>query len=260
MIRDAAWLLRRYRDQACPDWRVKQVLDREFNRLVEDRYSLQSEVDELRRSAPERLRGFDSATDRALQRMAERRFDSALKEIRTAATELAELRRFVTVAADLRKSAEDLSGLADLLCPELLTLATPSALRRLLELSRRLLDQGEARKARFVALLIRQQLGLLRARETREPAASLTILLRDLSALGGEEAVAGIRELIRQRYFHLAERLAEDLEAELAVRDRVRRAAHTPGGSLGPLLHDLETVRARADAVKVSLARWLGEP
>lgn len=257
MKRDAAWLLRRYYDGGAPDWRVKQVLEREFNLLINDRYELRAEVDELRRSAPERLRSFDEATDRALQWKAERRFGDALREIRRAAAELSELRRFVSVGAELARASEAVEEIESFLGSGLIGLTTPRVLRRLRDVARQLLDQGEARKAKFVALLLTNQAGHLRFRDRREPPSGLTLMLGELEARKETDVVEELRKLIREGYLHLAERLAEDLDSELAAKDRSRRASETPGGSLGPLLRDLQEIRQRADLASRSLAAWL---
>lgn len=257
MKRDAAWLVRRYRDGGAPDWKVKAVLEREFNRLITERYELRGEMDELRRSAPERLRGFDEATDRVLQWKAERRFGDALQEIRRAAAELSELHRFVSVGAELARVSEAVEQIESLLIPGLADLTTPRVLRRLRDVARQFLDQGEARKAKFVVLLLKSQADGLRSRERREPPAGLTLLLGELETRGGAGAVEGLRKLIREGSLHLAERLAEDLDSELAVKDRTRRASKAPGGSLGPLLRDLQEIRQRADLASHSLASWL---
>jgi uncharacterized protein YoaH (UPF0181 family) len=255
--RDAAWLLRRYRDGSAPDWRVKQVLEREFNLLINQRYELRAEVDELRRSAPERLRSFDEATDRALQWSNEGRFADALPEIRRAAAELSELRRFVSVGAELARASEAVEEIESLLASGLAGLTTPRVLRRLRDLARQFLDQGEARKAKFVVLLLKSQADQLLSRDRREPPSGLTLMLGELTARGGAEAVERLRKLIREGYLHLAERLAEDLDSELAVKDRNRRASETQGGSLGPLLQDLQEIRRQADLASRSLAAWL---
>ncbi len=258
MIRDTAWLLRRYRDHACSDWRIRDVLDRQFHRLVEQRQALNAEVDELRRSAPESLRQFDSATDLALQYLAEQRFDSALQEIRKAGTELAELRRFAEIGADLKRAAEAIGKLEDLLDSPLLALASIRILRRLRDLARQLLDQREARKARFVVHLLRDQTARLKAVNRKEPNPGLVLLLAELEIQGGEEATGRLRELMLAGYIHLAERLAEDLEADLAVKDRKKRAAKTPGGSLGPLIQNLDEIDRQATSVRNVLLQWLG--
>ncbi|HSK76932.1 MAG TPA: hypothetical protein VLQ45_10780 [Thermoanaerobaculia bacterium] len=257
MKRDAAWLVRRYRDGGAPDWKVKAVLEREFNRLINERYELRGEMDELRRSVPERLQSFDEATDRALQWKAERRFGDALREIRRAAAELSELRRFVSVGADLARASGAVEEIESLLADGLIGLTTPRVLRRLRDVARKLLDQSEARKAKFVVLLLKSQADGLRSRERREPPSGLTLLLGELEPRGGAEAVEGLRKLIREGYLHLAERLAEDLDSELAVKDRTRRASETQGGSLGPLLQDMQEIRQRADLASRSLASWL---
>lgn len=257
MKRDAAWHVRRYYDGGAPDWRVEKVLEQEFNLLTDAWSELRGEVDELRRSTPERLRGFDQATNRALQCRAERRFGDALREIQRAAAELSELRRFVFVGAELARASEAIKEIEFLLMPGLADLTTPCVLWRLRDVARQLLDQGEARKAKFVVLLLTSQTGHLRSRDRGEPPSGLTLLLAELEGQGRTEAVEGLRKLIREGYLHLAERLAEDLDSELAVKDRSRRASETPGGSLGPLLRDVQEIRQRADLVSCSLAAWL---
>lgn len=257
MKRDAAWVVRRYYDGGAPDWRVEAILEQEFNRLINERSELGGEVDELRRSAPERLRGFDEATDRALQWKVERRFGDALREIRLAAAELSELRRFVSVGAELARASEAVEEIESFLGSGLIGLTTPRVLRRLREVPRQLLDQGEARKAKFVVLLLTNQVGHLQFRDRREPPSGLTLMLGELDAQEETDVVEGLRKLIREGYLHLAERLAEDLDSELAVKDRSRRASETPGGSLGPLLRDLQEIRQRADLASRSLAAWL---
>lgn len=247
--------LRRYRDGALPDWRMHQVLVQELNRLVSDHSALSSEMDELRRAAPDRLIGFDTASDRALQWLGERRFDLALHEIQKADKELAEMRRCVTVAFDLRRTSAALSGLEELLSPELESQPTARTLQRLRELARSLLDLGETRKARFVVLLLADQIGLLTTRRPGELKAGYERMLSDLAAQA-ETAVARIRKLGREGYHSLAERLTEDLGAELAVTDRARRAAAT-GSSLHGIESDLAAVRQQAHAVQTALTQWL---
>ena len=247
--------LRRYRDGALPDWRMRQVLEREHNRLTSEHSALLSEMDELRRAAPDRLAGFDTASDRALQWLGEGRFDQALVEIQKAANDLAELRRCVTVAADWQRTGTALAGLEEILSPELESQATVRVLRRLQDLGRSFLDQGETRRARFVLLLLADQIGLLLARRPGELKAAFGRMLADLEAQDGI-AVARIRKLGHEGYHHLAERLAEDLSAELAVTDRARRAA-AEGGSFGAIEIDLAAVRQQAHAVQAALTQWL---
>lgn len=257
MIRDAAWLLRRYRDRACPDWRVRDILKPELERLIEDRYS-GADMEELRRSAPERLTGFDDATDKALQYLAELRFDLALRAIRIAAAALAELRRFAAAASGLETAERGVEELAVLLGPALDGLATPRGLRRLLALTRELLDQGEPRKARFVILLLRSDLARLRTREANP--AGRRGLLRALQELGdgpGRAAAERVAHLLEEGYAELAGRLAEDLEVDLAVLDRSRRAAVTPGGTLGPLTASLGQIQRDAEVLERSVKYWL---
>ncbi|HJX28811.1 MAG TPA: hypothetical protein VJ885_12945 [Thermoanaerobaculia bacterium] len=256
MKRDAAWLLRRYRDGAAPDWRVVQVLERDLDRLIDGHSAIRPEVDELRRSAPERLRDFDTASDRALQCMGERRFDEALREIRKAASALAELRRFVAVSVDLRSASEALSVIEDLLSPILAQQPTVRILRRLRDLSRSLLDQGEPRKATFVILLLREQLELLRRRNTAHAKDAFESILSVLERRSREVAEQ-IGRLSREGHHHLAERLLEDLETDLAIKERSHHAAEMPEGTLGPRIADLEAVRQRADSVGAALASWL---
>lgn len=257
MKRDAAWVLRRYRDGGAPDWQVKQILERELNLLINERDKLRSEVDELRRSAPEQLRSFDEATDRVLQWSGERRFEEAFREILRAAEELSELRRFASVGAELARASEAVGEIESLLAPGLTDLTTSRVLRRMRDVARQLLDQGEARKAKFVVLLLKSQADELRSRDRREPPSALTLLPGELEARGGAGAVEGLRKLIREGYLHLAERLAEDLDSELAVKDRTRRASETQGGSLGPLLQNMQEIRQRADLASRSLTTWL---
>lgn len=257
MKRDAAWLLRRYRDGAAPDWQVAEVLGRELDRLIDGHSALRSEVDELRRSASERLWGFDTASDRALQYMGERRFAEALGEIRKAASALAELRRFVIVSADLRSTSEALSGIEDLLSPVLAEQPTARILRRLRDLARSLLDQGEPRKATFVALLLRDQLDFLMARNAGPSKEGLERRLSVLASQRGD-ATERIRKLSREGYHHLAERLTEDLEVDLAMQGRSHSASAMPEGALGSMIANLDVLRQRADSISASLASWLG--
>lgn len=257
MKRDAAWLLRRFSDGSAPDWQVEKVLEQDFDLLINEGTKLGSEVAELRRSAPERLRNFDEATDRALQWRKERRFKEALCEIRRAAGELVELRRFVSIGIDLERASLEVDEIESVLEASLVRLTTLGVLQRLKRVARELLDQGEARKAKFVVLLLKSQAQRLRSREKREPTSSLTLMLGELEARGGGEAVEALRQLIREGYLHLAERLAEDLDPELAIKDRSRRAAETQGDSLGPLLQEMNKIRQRADSVSYSLAAWL---
>jgi hypothetical protein len=247
--------LRRYRDGALPDWRMRQVLERELNRLISDHSALRSELDELRRAASDRLTGFDAASDRALQWLGENRFDQALREIQQAANDLVELRLCVTAAVDWQRTGAALAGLEEMLSPGLESQATVRVLRRLEDLARSLLDQGETRKARFVILLLADQIGLLLARRPGEPTAGFERLLAGLEPQD-EAAVAHLRKLGREGYQRLAERLAEDLASELAVTDRVRRSSLAKG-SLGAIESDLAAVRRQAQAVQAALTQWL---
>ncbi len=255
MSQGAAWFLRRYRDGALPDWSMRQILEREHNRLVSDHSALRAEMDELRRMAQDRLDGFDAASDRALQWLGERRFDLALQEIQKAERELAELHRCVAVAADLRRVSSTLDGLEDLLSPELESQVSAQVLRRLRDLARSLLDQGETRKARFVVLLLVDQIDLLMARRSGELSAGCKRALRDLVEQD-EAAVARIRKLGQEGYHRLAERLAEDLTAELAMTDRARRAS-TEESFSGMIARDLAAVRQQAQTVQAALTYWL---
>jgi hypothetical protein len=256
--RDAAWLLRRYRDGGAPDWRVQVALERELARLVNERHQLSGELSELRRLAPALLESFDEATDRALQWQAERRFAEAYQELRRAARDLTELWRFVRANAELERAAKAVERIADRLDPCLADLTTTSVLHRLAALARELLEQGEVRKARFVALLLQRQAAGLQATDRRQPGPGLA---RRLAAGGGDPACEPLQRLVREGYVELAERLAEDLEAEAAVADR-RRAAAAPDGPLAPLLQELAEVRRTAEVTVRSLAQWCsgGEP
>ena len=247
--------LRRYRDGALPDWSMRQILERELNRLVSDHSTLRPEMDELRRAAPERLAGFDTASDRVLQWLGECRFDLALREIQEAERELAELLLCLTVAIDWRRTSAALAGLEEMLSPELAAQATVRVLQRLRHLARSLLDQGETRKARFVVLLLADQIGRLLARRPGDLKAGFERMLGRLETQAGM-AVDRIRKLNQEGYHHLAERLAEDLEVELSMTDRARRAS-TAEGSLGAIENDLAAVRRQAHEVQAALTQWL---
>ncbi len=247
--------LRRYRDRALPDWRMRQVLVRELDRLVSDHSALRSEMDELRRAVPEHLDRFDTVSDQALQWLGEDRFDLALQEIQRAEEELAELRRCVSVAVDWRRTNDSLAGVENLLSPGLESQPTVRVLHRLRDLSRSLLDQGEMRKARFVVFLLAEQIRALLARRPGGLTAGCERTLGDLDAQD-ETAVDHIRKLGREGYNRLAERLAEDLAAERTVTDRARRSS-LAGGSLGAIESDLAAVRRQAQAVQATLAQWL---
>jgi hypothetical protein len=257
MIRDAAWLLRRYRDQACPDWQVREVLGREFNRLIEARYS-HVDIGEIRRSAPKRLADFDALTDQALQYLSEHRFDLALREIRNAAATLAELRSLSEAASELEAVTRETEAIEALLSPTLVALATPRGLRRLLALTRDFLDQGEPRKARFVTLLLRSELADLLARsECSAKRPSVLLSLAELQKGPGRETKAQLARLLEEGYLDLARILAEDLEVDLAVFSRQQRATATPGGALGPMTVSLRQTQLEAEALAGSLATWL---
>jgi hypothetical protein len=247
--------LRRHRDGALPDWSLRNILQRELNRLVSDHSALRPEMDELRRVAPGRLTGFDTASDRALQWLGECRFDLALREIQEAERDLAELRLCLTVAVDWRRTSATLAGLEELLSPELAAQATVRVLQRLRHLARSLLDHGETRKARFVVLLLADQTGRLLARRPEDLKAGFERMLGRLETQAGM-AVDHIRKLNHEGYHRLAERLAEDLEVELSMTDRARRAS-TVGGSLGAIESDLAAVRRRAQEVQAALTQWL---
>lgn len=255
MKENAAWYLRRYRDGVLPDWRMRQVLEGKLRRLISAHSALHSEMDELRRAAPDRLAGFDIASDLALQWLGEGRFDLALRDILNAERELAELHRYVTVAVEWQRTTAALAGVQDLLSPELESQSTMRVLRRLQDLARSLLDRGEPRKARFVVFLLADQVGLLLVRQPGELKTSFERRLGDLEDQG-VIAVACLRKLGREGYHHLAERLAEDLEVELAVTNRARRAS-VAGGSLGPIESDLAAVRLQAHTVHAALTNWL---
>lgn len=250
--------LRRFQQRALPDWRIRQVLEREFKDLVASHGALRPEMDELRRAAPERLAGFDNASDLALQRLGEQRFDLALGELQKAGRELAELRRCVDVAVGLRQAAAALAGVEDLLSAGLAALSTARVLRRLHDLGRALLDQGEARKARFVIVLLSDQIRRVSTRSPRDSTPGSERFERMLQGLEplDEAAVAQIRKLRHEGYHHLAERLAEDLEAELAVSDRAHRSS-SAGGSLGGIESDLAAVRRQAQAAHQTLTQWI---
>ena len=249
--------LRRFQQRALPDWRIRRLLERELEELVAGHSALRPEMDELRRVAPERLASFDIASDRALQWLGEGRFDFALREIQNADRELAELRRFVTVAVDWQRTRDALDGVEEILSPGLAALSTARVLRRLRDLGRALLDQGEARKACFVIILLTDQIRLVSMRSPRDSTGGERFerMLRGLEPQD-EAGVAQIRKLRHEGYHHLAERLAEDLEAELAVSDRARRSS-SAGGSLGALESELAAVRRRAQAVHENLTQWI---
>ncbi|HEY0511783.1 MAG TPA: hypothetical protein VGH73_07765 [Thermoanaerobaculia bacterium] len=253
MRENAAWHLRRYRDRALPDWWVRRILEREFDQITSGHSALESEMDELRRAAPDCLIGFATASDLALQRLAENHFELALAEIQRAGRELAELRRCAAVAVDWRRTCASLDGFEALLSPELESQPTVQILRRLRDLARSFLDQGETRKASFVVILLADQIRLLLTRSPGELAAGCERMLGDLEAQGAA-ATARIRTLGHEGYHGLSERLADDLEAELAVTDRARRAA--AGSALGALESDLAAVRQQAQEVQAALTQW----
>jgi hypothetical protein len=254
MKEQADWLLRRYRDRTVPDWRVQAVLQAALDRLVAEHSSLLPELDELRRAASTPLREFDLATDLALHRLAERRFDLAWREIQRAGRELRELRRCASVAAELRQVRSALDGLEALLTPGLTGQPTLRILHRLESLGRAFLDRGEPRQARFVIALLSRQAGLLLARRPDALPAGFEEGLDNLETRGGGRA-ARIRELGREGYRDLAERLADDLESELSVDDRARRAAQ--GRALATVENSLAAVRRQAGEVQAALAQWL---
>jgi hypothetical protein len=254
MTEDAGRLLRRYRDRALPDWRVQKILEWELNRIVSEHSALRSEMDELRRAAPSHLERFDVASDRALQRFGERRFDPAWEEIQKAGQELDELRRCATVAVELRQSGSALEGLEALLSPELASLPTVRILHRLRGLARELLDQGETRKTGFVILLLSQQIDFLVTRRSGVPKADFERTLRDLEARGGAVA-SQIRSLWREGYYDLAERLSDDLDVELSMTDLARRTS--TGRALAGIENSLAAVRRQAGEVHAALTQWL---
>jgi hypothetical protein len=255
MKQNTAWYWRRFRDGALPDWQMRKILKREFDRLVTDYTALGPEMDELRRAVPEHLTGFDAASDRALQWLAENRFDLALQEIQEAEKALAELRRCVTVAIDWRRTSDSLTLLEGLLPPGLASQPTVRVLQRLRDLSRFFLDQGEMRKARFVVFLLTEQIDSLLTCRPGDPAASLARVLHDL-ATEDEAAVFPLRKLASEGYHRLAERLAEDLVTEIVIDERGRRAT-AAGGTLGALENDLAALRQQAQTAQADLLNWL---
>jgi hypothetical protein len=255
MRESAAWHLRRYRDRALPDWGVRRVLESEFNRITADHSALRSEMDELRRAVPDRLIGFDTASDQALQHLVENRFDLAWSEIQRAGGELAELRRCAAVATDWRRTCAALDGFEALLSPGLESQPTVRILGRLRDLARSFLDQGETRIAKFVVLLLAEQIGFLLTRSRGELTAEFDRTLSDLETQS--PTAARLRSLGDEGYHALAERLADDLETELAVADRARRVAAAEGSALGALESDLAALRQQAYVVQATLTQWL---
>lgn len=254
MTGSTARLLRRYRDRVLPDWRIQKALEQEFNRAIAEHSALAPEIDELRRAAPDRLESFDAASDLALQRLGERRFDLAWQEIRKARQEVSELRRCAAVAVTLREVGTALEEVEALLSPAFAAQPTVRILHRLKELARSLLDQGETRKAAFVVLLLSNRISLLSARRRGEPTAGFERRLADLEARGSG-AVSHLRTLSKEGYHELAERLSDDLEVELSISDRARRASQ--GSAFGGLETASASVQRQAREVQASLVRWL---
>ena len=209
MRENAAWHLRRYRDRAFPDWWMRGILEREFQRITSGHDALRSEMDGFRRAVPERLNGFDAASDQALQHLAENRFDLALAEIQRAGRELAELRRCAAVATDWRRTCASMEGLEALLSAGLESQPTVRILCRLSDLARSYLDQGETRIAKFVVLLLAEQIGWLLTRSRGELTADFERTVGHLDTRS--PAAARIRALCHEGYHTLAERLADDL-------------------------------------------------
>jgi hypothetical protein len=255
MRENAAWHLRRYRDRALPDWWVRRILEGEFHQITSGHSALQSEMDELRRAVPDRLAGFATASDQALQHLAENHFDLALSEIQRAGRELAELRRCAAVAIDWRGTCASLDRFEALLSPELEAQPTVRILGRLRDLARSFLDQGEARKAAFVILLLANQINFLATRNRVGLADGVERMLSDLETRSA--AGAHIRSLVQEGYHALAERLADDLETEHAVADRLRRVATAEGSAFGTLESDLAALRQQAYVVQATLTQWL---
>jgi hypothetical protein len=106
-----------------------------------------------------------------------------------------------------------------------------------------------------VVLLLADQIGRLLARRPGDLKAGFERMLGRLETQAGM-AVDRIRKLNQEGYHHLAERLAEDLEVELSMTDRARRAS-TAEGSLGAIENDLAAVRRQAHEVQAALTRWL---
>ncbi len=252
---DLAWTLRRHRAGALGSSRVRQAFESQLHRLIELRALLQPEIDELRRVASERLTSFDVATDGVLQWLAEERFDLALRDLRTAAGDQAEMRRMVDAVVAWRMASASLARVEDLVTEDLGAPATLRILWRLRDRARCFLDAGRARESQFVVLLLTQQIGLLTARPAGDDLTSREAVGADLEALD-RRAADGLRRLARGGHHFLAKRLAEDLLADLEVGDRARRALQTEG-PLASIRGQLASVRRDAQAVQASVERWL---
>jgi hypothetical protein len=109
-----------------------------------------------------------------------------------------------------------------------------------------------------VIVLLGDQIRRVSARSPRDATPGSERFERMLQGLEpqDEAGVAQIRKLRHEGYHHLAERLAEDLEAELAVTDRARRTS-AAGGSLGAVECELAAVRRQAQAVHETLTQWI---
>ncbi len=255
MRRDASWLLRRFADGGAPDWRVEEALGWEFDALIDRRAALAGESSGLRRTASEQLREFDEATNRALQWRKERRFKEALLEIRRAQVELAKLQRIVTVELGLARTLALIEEIDALVESPLHELPTLGILRRLQRLAREFLDQGQPRPANFVIFLLTAQVDRLRSREHGRATSPEPISAPSERPRSGA-AAESLKRLSREGYFHLADRLSQDLDTVQTVEERARRASEAQG-PMGALVEEMKRIREQADSARRSLAAWL---
>jgi hypothetical protein len=256
--RDLRWLLRRYRDGGRQGWEMAHALEHELRGLYQESSSLRLEVSGLGGAVPGRVVALDGAINTALQYCLEIRYEPALSELREAGGHLRELQRVAGVARELATEKQQLDDLETLLGSELADLATPRCLCRLYGLARELLEKDEPRKARFVAVYLRDELARLRRRSPGRDGTLRRVLLSLDARHEAEPAAARLLRLLEEGYSTLTARLAEDLEVELSIRRHNRQIAHIHSVDRGGLRQTLEKICRDSEALRTSLAEWVG--
>ncbi len=253
----------RHRLGRCAPESLASVLEAEIGHQVETRQRLRvNNIELFRRWGSSLLQEVDAGTEEAMRRLRRQDFRGAAKQVREVEVGLESLARLDAAIGTYETARLERERLVEGFFLKIFSeLPLLRILQRLLRRTVILLDQGEFRKAAFVADLSRRLIGRL---STRSKTPDLE-LLRRLDSLIAEVSTADdpqraaaelwtLRRLAEGGYPDLAERLADELEL---LHFGWRRAA--TAARVHDLGTEVENLGKRAQLTETRITQWLNQ-
>jgi len=166
VTRELERLLWRYQTGFCSREKIKNALDTEIKRLVNEEQPLYDKyLLEFRRFCPKLLYGFDKGTEAALIHLEEQHFQKTLQDVQKAEIALNGMSKIVEAFTQYESAKNEFEQLVNNLGLEMLTrLMTLRMLDRLLTKASEFLEKNSPRKAIFVLRLYKQEIKVIQTR------------------------------------------------------------------------------------------------